>query len=279
MYLTLKTKIRGMALAVPAALMAISGASAQAQTTIPLVNLWDLTGTYEADANGIPFTFDLVQDAKGKITGGSNWQHTDEFGANTSAKLSIKGHIKSQSGGKVAVKLSFMHQGTFREGPGAERGKFRAKQRLLAMIDPVALTVSGRLKTSVQAGENSTENTETLVDLPLDPAMDGTADLVINTSEGPKGHSGTATCTFASGQSVDLRTKGKLKEANGVLRLMLKGHKRDASSGANFKVDISSEDLTTIEFLKGRIMGQKVTLNSIEPPEPPVEEETPPTEP
>jgi hypothetical protein len=222
--------------------------------------IWDISGTYVDDLDGISMDITLVQDGKGKIGGGGSWSMSED-GLSISANMTVKGSLK-QSKGLTTVAFTIQHKGTVADGINAL--KFSASQQVNAEIDAELLQMTGTLRTSMSMGGRKFSATEYWEDdLPI--GMNGSCTLVLNPVIGAKGVSGSAQLNLSNLETVNFDIKGSDKK--GVVKLSLKGSKSTDDSGASLSVEIDALS-GMIRALKGKVVGQSMGGGSVEPENP-----------
>lgn len=220
--------------------------------------IWDISGTYSEDLDGLSLDLVFVQDGKGKIGGGGSVSSFED-GLNISADMVVKGSLK-QSKGVATVKMTVKYKGIVTDG--TQSIKFSASQKINAEIDSELLQMTGTMSTSMSmAGYKFSETEYWEEDLPA--GMDGACTLELNPVTTAKGISGEGTISLSNLETVNFDLKGK--EKNGIVKLKLKGSKASGDSGASLSVEIEGYS-GVLESIKGKVMGQGMQWVSV--PEP-----------
>jgi len=216
--------------------------------------VYDISGSYD-DEDLLDMDFDdvdLVQDRKGKVTGGGEFDlEIDDV--TLVGTLSVKGKVKTTGTvHRVTLKIKIRGLATV---PG-ESARFRATSTSRFEINTGLQTLSGvqSIKVCV-SGLGCTKSTEA-VDLSLPAGMDGTADLQICVnSPNDKKLLGTGTLTLANGRTANFLVKGAYSAKKDSSKISAKG---DPNARGN-KIKLMTRGTNMLlERLKAKLFGQKV---------------------
>lgn len=222
------------------------------------LEIWDLSGTYDDYSLGINISYDMVQDAQGKITGYGEASGTSQ-GVYIETTFDITGSV-TQKNGVGIVKLLIKFQGTA-EYQG-EVYRFTATEKVTAEIDPLAQTITGevKVKVSMKGYGSYSDSADFEADLP--PDMDGSAAFTFEVTADGKKLVGTGELVLSNGETYQFSVKGTFKAKTNVSSFKFTGIDSAKKSKLNMQVD---EDDGHIIKLSGKILGQKLKEENIQP--------------
>jgi hypothetical protein len=229
--------------------------------------IWDITGNYDTPLfEDCEMTMTLVQDGKGKITGSGDGicemyiDDDDEgFWVWIDYEFDVKGKVTQKKGigvVKLNVKIAGMAEVDIEDLTDL---KFRAKQRLAALINPDTLTFDGVVKSSgciqkVGCGKEVFENYS--ADLPI--GMDGSWFLATNNiDDDGKKIMGESTLILANGNQLAMTAKGRINARKGEAKVKFSGVKTDPGAKGSSIMATVDEDENVLK-MKGKVLGQQI---------------------
>jgi hypothetical protein len=215
------------------------------------LHVWDISGSYTDDSLGFNISYDMTQDAQGKLTGSGSASCSVE-GIDVDISFDITGSIK-QTGGIAIVKMSFKFRGTASDG--YDTYKFTASAKVTAEINLDSGTIEGTAKVRVSIRGYGSYSDESLYteELPLD--MDGAFTLDLNVSEAGRKLQGTGALTLSSGDIYYFSVTGKYNSKTDESSFTFKGDGSSKGCSLKIKVDESDDSITS---LTGKVLGQKI---------------------
>ena len=219
------------------------------------LDVWDISGTYNADLMGCGITYNILQDAAGTITGaGDAICSIDEYDIDMS--FTVTGTV-TQKNNLATVKLTIKFSGLISDG--WDEWKFKASEKATAIIDAISNTIDGTVKACVSGVGCETADFELI----LPDEMDGSAGLSMDVnSTDAKGTklAGTGTLTLSNSDTYTFTVKGSYNAKNGLDKLTLTGVGKP--SPGKFTLVIADSN-GTLNSLKGKSLGQTLAAFDI----------------
>jgi hypothetical protein len=222
--------------------------------------IWDLSGSYSDEFLGCELTYELSQNAKGKITGSKHVVcsgYLEGHSVDMEFDLDLKGKIK-QKNGVATVKISMKIKGIADVPDMAIYGaKISGKQKITAAIDPVSRTLIGTVqeKVSIKGLPSIKETDDFSIALPS--GMDGTWSLAIDVNDDGKKMVGGSQLWLSNGRILPFFAKGKYKAKTNETKFTLKG--TDNASGCKLSPVINEGTRRNVTSIKGKVLGQKIS--------------------
>ena len=227
--------------------------------TVPVdatLALWDVSGSYHEDADGIIMDYTLNVDAGGKITGSGTATLSD--GSDTlTANFSGTGTIRS-AGTVVRVNMNLKMTGSgYVSGYYATfRANMNQKLELDATNHQMVGTASGSLSVRVPGlGSKGVRMppSESITDLPED--MNGSFGLAMNVVTNKTRYTGTGTLSLSNGKSIAMAATGNYKAKTDKSTLTFKGQNLDRALSMNLVATCTNAQMC-VQSLKGKALGQ-----------------------
>lgn len=224
-----------------------SSAHAETFTNDLSASVWDIGGSYEEDVEGIPMSYTVSQDGKGKLTGYGSASGTVD-GVSLNMDFLVKGKISSKKSittiqQKLSIKGTASYQG--------QMLKFSGSVSMKTVVDEISRVMSGTITISLLGFKETESYYEDLSDVD----MDGTVVLITSINEVEGKLIGDAVLELSNGRLIHMLVKGKDK--NGQLLIQAKGIKDDSdSSGSGIKIIFDS--LRDVVDFKAKALGQKL---------------------
>jgi hypothetical protein len=221
------------------------------------LELWDPSGTYTEDLDGLQMTFTLNSDPFGKLTGSGTFNVYEGWDY-LSGNFVISGSLKS-AGSVVRVKIAMTLTGS-----GYVAGYFvnfsaRVNENLEinAASHEMIGTVGGSITVAVpelrRKQTRSMPKSGIMMDLPDD--TDGAWSLLMDVVPGGNTYAGTGTAELSNGRSFDLSVTGSYSAKKDTSKLLLTGLSKAVSLSL---VTRETNGIMSIESLKGSTLGQKL---------------------
>ncbi len=215
--------------------------------------IWDISGSYSEDFDGIDIDYILVTDEAGKITG-SGTAFASLFGATVNADLIFNGSIKS-SREVTRIKLKFTMIGDVSDG--VENFFFTAKVKAKLEINEATHSALGSAKARICIEGNGCVREVASFDFLLEGDMDGSWVLTLDLSEAENNKlTGTGMITLSNNREITTIVSGKYSSKKETVKLKLKN-----SKGTKFSLkSLVQGAILEIVKLKGKSLGQKQKL-------------------
>ncbi len=215
--------------------------------------IWDISGDYEEDLDGVSLEYSVVQDGKGKLSG---FGSADGIMVEDGVTIGI--HMDFSVMGKVKGKdeVTYLKQKLLARGTATAYGQtinFKASVSMVAEIDNIEQAMSGTVTVKMMGFKETESYYEDL----SSEDMDGSAVLFTELWEENGKLVGDAVIELSNGRQI--RCAVKAKELVSALKIQAKGLRDDLDSkGSKLTILYAGEDLI---FLKGKVSGQKVEYN------------------
>ncbi len=215
----------------------------------PGTDIWDLSGIYNETEDDASFSFTIIQDDKGKISGQGTMTGSED-GIDIALDSTVSGSIKSIGDVTRAV-LKMKLIGTATDG--FQVVSVKGKIKFILDIDTLNGLLIGTVNGKICAeGGCGTINEPVQFDIPGE--ADGSWNLVLDIQnvDGKK-LTGTALATLQNGRGVPFSLTGKYNTNTDLTKLKLKG------GGGKFAIQahaIVSE--LVFQTIKGKMLGQTV---------------------
>jgi hypothetical protein len=213
------------------------------------LHIWDITGQHGSGDE----TFNLVEDAKGKLTGTGELHFTTGEDIAVDATYTITGQI-TQTAGVGNVKATLRAKGTATRG--GETSKFTGTKIWRAHIDPATSTLSGTEKRSMTAFGDHDSATDDIEEVLAD-GMDGTFTLTVDITPSGKKATGTAVLTLSNGDVYNFSGKGTFNAKHDQYLLTLKSPEK---LSLKLYIKASTGEITK---LTGKALGQNLRAANI----------------
>jgi hypothetical protein len=229
------------------------------------VSIWDMSGTYGNDELGdigLNVSYNLTQDAKGKLTGGGSASGVapdpyDPYGEGYPFDLTftVTGSV-TQSGGVTHIKITMKFKGTITEGNHTYR--FRATLSMNMDVDPELGMMTGTIGVSVSVMGYTQRIPKQDYELPIPEGMDGSADLTIDVTQDGKKVTGTGSLQLSNGDTYGFAIKGTFSAKKNLDTLTLTSQDKWKLT---LKIDTTDH---SIDSFKGKVLGQSLKAEGIE---------------
>ncbi|PWU20364.1 MAG: hypothetical protein C5B50_04030 [Verrucomicrobia bacterium] len=229
------------------------------------LKVWDISGTYSEDLQGIALDYTIAVDPSGKFTGQGKATINGFEGYDFTADmdLGISGSI-STAGTVTRVNLTLKMS-----GPGTFQGydiMMKATANEKVEVDSANLqligTVSGNVTVSVPALHKSrsasiprTDSQDT-----LPSGVTGDWALALNVTNSLNKYGGSGSAQVSSG-TMPLLLTGTYTPKTGLSKITLKG--QGAYRSCNFNVGVAFTNVVSdVKSLTGKVLGQSLKLTS-----------------
>ncbi len=226
------------------------------------LSVWDLSGTYTENVEGILLNYTVNVDPSGKFTGQgtASVNGFQGYNMNLNMDLSFNGKVTTAGNATRVTMTMKMKGGGTMEGYGIT---FRASANENVEVDGANRQLVGRMSGSVSVAvpslhRHASAPFRTTVDTALPPGATGDWTLTVNLAPNGKKYSGNASASWAGGKTVNLTATGNYVTKSDTTRLTLKG--RNAVSLA--VTACCANDQMNLKRLNGKLLGQKVKLVS-----------------
>jgi hypothetical protein len=222
------------------------------------LEIWDLSGTYTDDSIGCTISYDLAQDAQGKITGYGTASCTTQ-GVDIDMTFDINGSVR-QTNEVAIVKLVLNFQGTADDG--YEVYPFKACEKVTAQIDSGAGLITGEVKIKVCIKGLGCESFRGSFEGEIPADMDGSSTFEFEVTADGKKLVGTGELTLSNDDTYQFSATGKFKDKTNTSKFTFQGEGSAEKCKLSVQVD---EDDGHIIKLKGKMLGQKLKAENIGP--------------
>lgn len=208
--------------------------------------LWDISGTYHEDFDGIDIDYTLVMDESGKIIGFGD-ASASLFGASLEADLNFNGSVKG-----LSVKLNFTMVGEVTDG-GQTVG-FNANVKTKLEIVESNRSVEGSTKGKIRVDGVGSQRIVGAFSFSLENDMDGSWILTLDLSDAGKNKiTGSGTITLSNDKQFFTPVSGKYSSKKETAKLKLQN-----STGTKFSLtSLVNGAMLEILKMKGKSLGQK----------------------
>lgn len=223
--------------------------------------LWNMTGSYLGELLGCELTFNLSQDAKGKLSGNAHVTgegYLEAHRVEMDCDLDIKGSIK-QKPGYSEVTITAKISGTADvPDKGISDAKMSGTKKITATIDPTSLTLIGKVqdKVSIKGFASLSEPGDFSSALPED--MDGTWSLEIKVNDQDKKMVESCLLWLSNGDILPFSAQGKYKAKTDETRFTLKG--TEEAKGCKLS-PVIKESTGEVVSITGKVLGQTIKCN------------------
>lgn len=227
--------------------------------------LWDVSGTYSANVDGLTIDYTMSVDPGGKITGKGSADYRMSGIGGINSDFTFTGTVKS-SGNVTRVTMNWKMSGT-----GTLSGqpfKFGTNLKVNLEIDHSQLvmvgTVGGKITVSAAGVGNYSETIPpTTMELDLPDKMDGTWKLGMVLATVASKTSGTGTIILSNGSKHYMTATGSYKPTTNRTKLTFKGLPTNRAMSATteatfFPASPGYEKGVRCESLKGKALGQSL---------------------
>lgn len=226
------------------------------------LNVWDISGSYHEDVEGVTMDFTLNVDASGKITGSGTASMTDGYDTLT-ATFSTTGTLRS-AGPVVRVNMTLKMNGS-----GYVSGYFATFKATLNQkleLDTIGHQMIGTAGGSVTVrvpgiGGRTVRMAPSDTVTPLPEDMDGSFDLSVNVTTNKTRYLGTGTMSLSNGKIIALGATGNYRPKPDKSTLALKGTGLDKALTMNLVTTCTNAQLY-VKSLNGRALGQTLRFSS-----------------
>jgi hypothetical protein len=225
-------------------------------------HLWDVSGSYSEELEGLATDYTIVMEPSGKLTG-QGTASEDASGYYLQANFSFIGNLKS-AGDVTRVTMNWKMNGTV-EGDGVF-GVFTATMNQKLEIDSVGHrmvgAISGKITLSIPGEGKATQRiplSESSSELPED--MSGSWSLGLDILELSNKYSGSATVQLSNGKELPLQLSGSYAGKTGLSKFALNGQGSNRALKMKLNSSVNNGQMH-INGLAGTILGQKVTAAS-----------------
>lgn len=222
------------------------------------VSLWDISGTYSETIDGMTMDYTISVDPSGKIIGTGSMTMDNNLG-DLDMDFTFSGTVKT-SGTLTRVDLSITMKAS-----GVAEGypftlKMAVKEKLEIDSDTRMMvgTMSGKISISVKGyGSESMkiDPTDVALELPFD--MDGSWELVINSSAVGTKIAGTGAIILSNGSTYGFSVNGSYNASSDISKIALKGGAANKSMTVSIEA-ICAGPAITPRKLKGKALGQSL---------------------
>lgn len=222
------------------------------------VSLWDISGTYSETIDGMTMDYTISVDPSGKIIGTGSMTMDNNLG-DLDMDFTFSGTVKT-SGTVTRVDLSITMKAS-----GVAEGypftlKMAVKEKLEIDSDTRMMvgTMSGKISISVKGyGSESMkiDPTDVALELPFD--MDGSWELVINSSAVGTKIAGTGAIILSNGSTYGFSVNGSYNASSDISKIALKGGAANKSMTVSIEA-ICAGPAITPRKLKGKALGQSL---------------------
>jgi hypothetical protein len=224
------------------------------------VNVWDISGTYDVDLDGLKLGYTVEVDPAGKFQGQGymsfheGWDYLD-------GTLFFSGSIKSV-GDVTSIVMNMKLTGS-----GVVSGysaTFKATMKETMEIDTANKTMvgtaSGKISVAVPGvGKQSMPLEKITVEDDLPADMDGTWDVELHVAADGTKYTGTAKAELSNGRNVPFDLKGSYSAKKDTSKLALKGAGLNRGMSMNVSAVLTNAQFQ-VQSLKGKLLGQKVQV-------------------
>jgi hypothetical protein len=248
--------LAGLLLLAPAALRAEMASGSCDVPVDATLKLWDISGTYHEDLDGVTMDYTVNVDAAGKISGTGTASMSDGVDTLT-ATFTGTGTMRS-AGSAVRVNMTLKMSGSgYVSGYYATfKANVNEKLELDTTNHLMVGTASGSLSVRVPGlGGRSIRlpPAESVTDLPED--MNGSLGLALNVTTNRTRYAGTGTLSLSNGKDIALGATGSYQARTDKSTLTLKGVGLDRALSLNLATTCTNAQLC-VQSLKGKALGQ-----------------------
>ena len=224
------------------------------------VSLWDISGTYSEDIDGLTVDYTLSVDPSGKITGYGSANYAGNYGIGIDTTFNLSGTVTTAgSVTRVTLNMTMKGSGQFQGSTINFGASLKESMEIDADASTLVGTTSGNVSLSVSGLGSFGEKipaTDVTLDLPSD--MDGTWDLTLNATTGGAKVTGTGQIVLSNGSVYGFTLTGTYAFRTGLSKVTMKGLPADKTITANLVADFSKAGMN-VKSLKGKALGQTLT--------------------
>lgn len=225
------------------------------------VSLWDISGTYSENIDGIAMDYTISVDPSGKITGNGSIAMDDVSLGNMDMDFTFSGTVKtSGTVNRVDLKMTLKAGGVIEGYDFTLKMSMNERLEINSETRMMLGTVSGKVSISVRGfGSESMviDPTDVALELPID--MDGSWNLVITATPTNTKIGGTGSIVLSNGSSYGFSLSGSYKASLDISKISLKGGITNKAMSFNFEAVCNGPGITP-KKLKGKALGQSLVF-------------------